>query len=293
MRRFYPLILFCFALLLTQARFAAALPTFPAIVMKAYPLKAGGAIATATQKCLLCHTQVPKLNPYGMAIKAALKGAGTKTLTAEILHSVDDQDSDGDSATNAQEFAADTLPGDAASKPAVIAPPKNGAKSAASAEATDEPSPWAIQTILFPKHAQHPVVVHFPIALLMIALLFDFLGARTKNRSLHAAAYYNIAAAAFFAPISVVTGLLAWWFKFVPHPYTGSLLSQLTSDSNTLYHLIMGVVSMAVVFGLWALRRNELRGDTTTFRPAYVVLGVLALPIIAITGHLGGILSGV
>ena len=126
----------------------------------------------------------------------------------------------------------------------------------------------------------------------MIALLFDFLGARTRNRSLHAAAYYNIAAAAFFAPISVVTGLLAWWFKYVPHPYTGSLLSQLTGNTDVLYHLILGIVSMVVIGGLWALRRNELRGESVTFRRAYIVLGVLALPVIALTGHLGGILSG-
>ena len=258
--------------------------------MQTYQPKAGGPIATATPKCVLCHTQVPKLNPYGQEIKAALKAAGTKTLTPEILHSVDEKDSDGDGATNAQEFAADTLPGDLASKPAVIASAAKGGKSAA---ATDEPGPWAIQTLMFPKHAQHPVIVHFPIALLMIALLFDFLGARTRNRSLHAAAYYNIAAAALFAPVSVVTGLLAWWFKYVPHPYTGSLLSQLTGNTDILYHLIMGVVSMAVIWALLALRRGESRHETVTLSPAYTALAVLSLPIIAITGHLGGILAGI
>ena len=291
MRRFFLLILFCLAAATMQAPFAAALPTFPPVVLKAYTLKAGGVIATNTPKCALCHTQVPKLNPYGTAIKAALKAAGTKTLTAEILHSVNTQDSDGDGATNAQEFAADTLPGDPASHPAIVAPPKNAAKAA---DATDDPNPWAIQTLLFPKHAQHPVVVHFPIALLMIALIFDFLGVRTKNRSLHAAAYYNIAAAAFFAPISVVTGLLAWWFKFVPHPYTGSLLSQLTGDNmNTLYHLLMGVVSMAIIWALWAMRRGEAKAETVALSPAYIALAALSFPIIALTGHLGGILSGV
>ncbi len=289
MRRFSLLLLFCVAALTAQARFAAALPTFPPVVMQAYPLKEGGKIATATAKCVLCHTKVPALNPYGQEIKAALKAAGTKTLTAAILHLVDANDSDGDGATNAQEFAEDTLPGDAASHPAVIAKPKAGAGAAAA----DEPGPWAIQTLLFPKHAQHPVVVHFPIALLMIALLFDLLGARTRNRSLHAAAYYNIAAAALFAPVSVVTGLLAWWFKYVPHPYTGSLISQLTGNTDTLYHLIMGVVSMAVIWGLWALRRGESRQETVTLRPAYIVLAALSFPIIAITGHLGGIVAGV
>ena len=290
MRSFLLFALFCLAALLARPLTVVALPNFPPVVMKTYQSKAGGAVANAAQKCTLCHVKVPSLNSYGLEIKAALKAARTKTLTAEILHSVDEKDSDGDGAGNAQEFAADTLPGDSASKPAVIIPPKSAAKSAAANG--DEPGPWAIQTLLFPKHAQHPVVVHFPIALLMIALLFDFLGARTKNRSLHAAACYNLAVAALFAPVSVVTGLLAWWFKYVPHPYTGSLLSQLTGNTDILYHLIMGVVSMLIIWALWAMRRNDLRDETPRFSFAYIILGGLALPIIAITGHLGGVLSG-
>ena len=277
MRRLFLFALFCLAMWGAIPP-AAALPAFPPVVMKTYQPKTGGAVANAAQKCTLCHVQVPKLNPYGVEIKAALKAAGTKNLTPEILHAVDEKDSDGDGATNTQEIAADTLPGDPASKPAVIAAPKSDAKS--SVATGDEPGLWAIQTLLFPKHAQHPVVVHFPIALLLIGLFFDFLGAKTKNRSLHDAAYYNIAAAALFAPITVVTGLGAWWFAYGHTALTG----------NILYHLILGIVSMLIIWGLWGLRRNELREETKTFRIAYIVLGVLALPVIAITGHLGGIL---
>ena len=280
MRRFFLIFSLCLAALAARPAFVAALPNFPPIVYKTYQPKTGGTVVTA--KCTLCHVQnhVPKLNPYGLDVKAALQAAGTKILTPEILHSIEDKDSDGDGATNAQEVAADTLPGDAASKPAVIPVAKRVESKSNSSASGDEPGPWAIQTLLFPKHAQHPVVVHFPIALLFVGLFFDFLGARTKNRSLLSAGYYNIAAAALFAPITVLTGLGAWWFQFQHPPLQG----------NILYHLVLGLTSLAIIWLLWGLRRNEMRGETTTFRIAYVALGVLALPIIAITGHLGGIL---
>ena len=58
--------------------------------------------------------------------------------------------------------------------------------------------PFDIKTVLFAKHAQHVVLIHFPIALFMIGVLFDFdfLGQWKKQRLLAAAAYYNLLVAA-------------------------------------------------------------------------------------------------
>jgi len=36
--------------------------------------------------------------------------------------------------------------------------------------------PFDIKTIFFAKHAQHVVLIHFPIALFIIGVVFDFLG---------------------------------------------------------------------------------------------------------------------
>ncbi len=40
--------------------------------------------------------------------------------------------------------------------------------------------PFDIKTVLFAKHAQHVVLIHFPIALFTVGVLFDFL-AQWKN----------------------------------------------------------------------------------------------------------------
>ncbi len=57
-------------------------------------------------------------------------------------------------------------------------------------------SPFDIRTVLLAKHAQHVVLIHFPIALFSAAVAFDYLGQWTKSRTLAAAAYLNLLLAA-------------------------------------------------------------------------------------------------
>ena len=55
----------------------------------------------------------------------------------------------------------------------------------------------------------HPMVVHFAIALLIVAVLLDVLGKITARESLHAAAFVNLAFAGFFAIATIAAGMLA------------------------------------------------------------------------------------
>src|SRR5689334_12388170 len=65
-----------------------ALPNFPPIVIELYHPAADSAIDKAAKDCSLCHEGgPPKLNPYGMELRKALKAAQTKQLTAAILKS--------------------------------------------------------------------------------------------------------------------------------------------------------------------------------------------------------------
>jgi hypothetical protein len=47
--------------------------------------------------------------------------------------------------------------------------------------------PFDIKTVILAKHAQHVVLIHFPIALFTTSVAFDYLGQGTKNRALAAA----------------------------------------------------------------------------------------------------------
>jgi len=67
--------------------------------------------------------------------------------------------------------------------------------------------PFDIKSVIFAKHAQHVVLIHFPIALFIIGVLFDFLAYRTRRRVLAAAAYCNLFAAALATIPVLITGI--------------------------------------------------------------------------------------
>ncbi|HXZ12541.1 MAG TPA: hypothetical protein VEG64_09125 [Candidatus Sulfotelmatobacter sp.] len=49
--------------------------------------------------------------------------------------------------------------------------------------------PFDFKSALLAKHAQHVVLIHFPIALLIIGVLFDLISRWMNRRALEVAAY--------------------------------------------------------------------------------------------------------
>ncbi len=197
------------------------------------------------------------------------------------------KDSDGDGFDNAAEYAADTLPGDASSKPAgTLPPPKTDAAAKTSNAPAESENPFDLHTLLLPKHAQHPVIVHFPIALFVISLFFDLIAFRRRDRALAAAGYLNLTVAAATSPLAIITGLLAWQFA-----YGG--ISVASFQGTLAQHLVLGVVSTVLIWVLWGMRFSKRREGIGEVKSTYIVLGLIALMIISIAGHLGGYLSGV
>src|SRR5215471_18213572 len=103
-------------------------------------------------------------------------------------------------------------------------------------------NPFDLRTIAFAKHAQHVVLIHFPIAAFMIAVAFDYAAHWTKNRTLAAAAYFNLQVAVAAAVPVVVTGVAAWQWALEGEPLKGILLE----------HLVLGCASSAIIaFVCW------------------------------------------
>ncbi|HYL45869.1 MAG TPA: DUF2231 domain-containing protein [Candidatus Limnocylindrales bacterium] len=127
------------------------------------------------------------------------------------------------------------------------------------------------------------MLIHFPIALFLIGLLFDLLAQRTKNRALAAAAYYNLIAAALFTVPVLITGLLAWQFALGGHKLKGVLLD----------HLILAFVTSFLLWIVAFVHFRAHRRDVTTLPTYRLPLEFLAAALITLTGHLGGFLSGV
>ena len=71
-------------------------------------------------------------------------------------------------------------------------------------------SPFDLKSVLLAKHAQHVAMVHFPIALIFVSVLFDLLSLRKQSLALLRAAYYTVIVAAISAVPTIATGVLAW-----------------------------------------------------------------------------------
>jgi uncharacterized membrane protein len=144
-------------------------------------------------------------------------------------------------------------------------------------------NPFDPKAALLAKHAQHVVLIHFPIALLLTGVAFDAASQWTKRQALAAAAYYNLAVAAISALPVVATGLLAWQFQLGGHRLKGTLL----------LHLVLGATSSAMIWLVWWLHWRGRREPAQPL-PAYRwPLEILAVALVTLTGHLGGFLSGV
>lgn len=143
-------------------------------------------------------------------------------------------------------------------------------------------NPFDLKTALLAKHAQHVVLIHFPIALFLAAVAFDFIALWTKRRGLADAAYYNLLAAAISTLPVLATGLLAWQFQLEGHKLKGILL----------LHLVLACVSTVMIWLVWWLHFRARR--RTVYLPSYrLAIELLAVAVVAVTGHLGGFLSGV
>ena len=143
-------------------------------------------------------------------------------------------------------------------------------------------NPFDLKTALFAQHAQHVVLIHFPIALFITAVVFDVIAQWTKRRSLAHAAYYNLLAAAISTVPVLATGLLAWQFQLEGKKLKGILL----------LHLVFACVSSVMIWLVWWVHFRARR--RTENLPSYhLAIELLAVGLVAVTGHLGGFLSGV
>jgi uncharacterized membrane protein len=143
-------------------------------------------------------------------------------------------------------------------------------------------NPFDLKTILFAKHAQHVVFIHFPVALFITAVAFDLAAYWTKRRSLADATYYNLLVASISTVPVLTTGILAWQFQLEGQRLKGILL----------LHLVLGSVSSVMIPLVWWIHLRSRRKTNTL--PGYrLPIELVAIAIVALTAHLGGFLSGV
>src|SRR5258708_9442050 len=144
-------------------------------------------------------------------------------------------------------------------------------------------NPFDPRSILLARHAQHVVLIHFPIALFVSGVVLDFLSRGKSISKFATAAYINLTAAALTVVPAAVTGLLAWQFALDGRKLKGLLL----------LHLMGGLASTVLILMSWWIQRRS-RKTTSDLLPRYrLTVELLGVVVLGLTAHLGGFLSGV
>ena len=84
-------------------------------------------------------------------------------------------------------------------------------------------NPFDLKAALLAGHAQHPVIIHFPIALFIASVVFELLAIWRKQPILASVAYYNLLGAALTVPVAIATGLEAWQWQLEGATLKGNL----------------------------------------------------------------------
>jgi uncharacterized membrane protein len=143
--------------------------------------------------------------------------------------------------------------------------------------------PFDFRSALLAKHAQHVVLIHFPIALYFAGVLFDILSRGKKQSAFAVAAYYNLTCAALTTVPVLITGLLAWQFALEGQRLKGTLL----------LHLLLATMSSVLIVLTWGIHRQSQRSADEYLPLGRLPVEILTVALLALTGHLGGFLSGV
>jgi uncharacterized membrane protein len=129
----------------------------------------------------------------------------------------------------------------------------------------------------------HVILVHFPIALALAAVLADILWASTRKEFFRISGMYCLTLAA----IAIIPTLYAGWEQLeVERP-------SLAPDYVTIaqYHRAFAITSLALVVSAAVVRgvaKNKPKGGLLA---VYAILIVLISGFISATGHFGGMLT--
>jgi uncharacterized membrane protein len=144
-------------------------------------------------------------------------------------------------------------------------------------------NPFDLRTILLAKHAQHVVLIHFPIALFITGVGLDLFSRGKRDSQLAGAAYLNLSIAAATVLPAVVTGLLAWQFALEGKRLKGLLL----------WHVIAASMAALLVIASWWVHWRTRKAQPVSLPGYRIPVELLGVAVVAFTAHLGGFLSGV
>ncbi|MGZ3605982.1 MAG: DUF2231 domain-containing protein [Thermodesulfobacteriota bacterium] len=119
----------------------------------------------------------------------------------------------------------------------------------------------------------HPMVVHFPIALLMAASLFIILTLLFQKGSFEVTSYYLLILGAISSLFAVGTGFLTWWINY-------ALKHNILVTRKIQLSILLFVIEIVLIF--WRVLQVEISN------PVYFILMILIAPVVGLIGYYGG-----
>jgi nitrite reductase/ring-hydroxylating ferredoxin subunit/uncharacterized membrane protein len=127
------------------------------------------------------------------------------------------------------------------------------------------------------RHPLHPALVHFPIGLFVISLLFDLAGLADPSAGwLVPAASYAMAAGIVTALVAAITGLADWSSIRIDHP----------AKQIANIHLILNLAAVGSYVVNLILRANAPNAATTP--TLTLILSSIGVGLLTVSGYLGG-----
>jgi uncharacterized membrane protein len=120
----------------------------------------------------------------------------------------------------------------------------------------------------------HPLLIHFPIALVVVGALAEFVAVVTADERWRTVAVGNVRAGAVFALLAAVAG---WRLALAPQMEGSALLE---------WHRWLGTAAAAAALAAALSTGSIRRRSALTYRTALFAAGTL----VAVTGHFGGLL---
>jgi len=125
----------------------------------------------------------------------------------------------------------------------------------------------------------HPIAVHFPVALTVVAAGFLISYLITGIAGLVDSAYYVFLTGVIMSPIAIMSGAASWWFNY-KHKMTWIFKGK---ASLAVILFILQIVAIV----LWALNRNALV-ERQGIGWLYFALAIFMVVMVLALGNLGG-----
>jgi len=119
----------------------------------------------------------------------------------------------------------------------------------------------------------HPMLVHFPLALLIASSFFILLSLIFKEPSFEITSFYLLVLGAIASPFAMVTGFFTWWVNY-------RLKLTLFIKRKIQFSILLLIFEIILI--LWR------SSPSPTSNPIYFIMMVLLTPIVSILGYYGG-----